>query len=70
MRVHAQRRSDRLFPVFPCMNWLVKIPFWASLAFYGADEYREAFDIALDSYFEAFYAAEVVHRSHLSTNQS
>ena len=46
------------------MNWLVKIPFWASLAFYGVDEYREAFDMALESCFEAFDADEVARRSH------
>jgi hypothetical protein len=46
------------------------MPFLTILAFHGVDEYREAFDIALDSCFEAFDAAEVVHRSHLSTNQS
>jgi hypothetical protein len=36
----------------------------ANLAFYSADEYREAFDMALESCFEAFDADEVARRSH------
>ena len=60
----SYRLPDWLYPFYPCMNWLVKIPFWASLAFYGVDEYREAFDMALESCFEAFDADEVARRSH------
>ena len=35
------------------------MPFWTSLAFYGVDEYRETFDMAMESCFDAFDADEV-----------
>ena len=45
-------------------DFSLKMPFWTSPAFYGVDEYREAFDMALESSFEAFDADEVTRRSH------
>ena len=46
------------------MFWPTKMPFLTNLAFYGVDEYREAFYMALESCFEAFDADEVARRSH------
>ena len=60
----SNRLPDRLYPDYTYMHWPVKIPFLASLALYGVDEYREAFDMALESSFEAFDADEVARRSH------
>ena len=71
------RAAPKIAPKAPCLGpqsgFPVCVPIWArpvlhtaacSLAFYGADEYREAFDMALESCFEAFDADEVARRSH------
>ena len=51
-------------PGLPVYALAVKIPFLASLAIYGVDKFREAFDMALESCFGAFDADEVARRSH------
>ena len=51
-------------------DFSLKMPFLTILAFHSVDEYQEAVDMSLEPRFEAFDAAEVVHRFHLSTNQS